>query len=103
MTIDEKRTWLQNYLANCLGEELPNIQEQYTFGHHTLPDDQVLSEMPTIIVQGRIIKTISLDNILQKCENIDVLTKQSFGVMCTNDPILQPWYLWNIERGMFEL
>lgn len=103
MTSEEKKVWLQEYLKNCLGEELSNVQEQYTFGYHKLPDDQLLVEMPTIIVEGRIVNTYTLDIFLQKCENIDVLTKQSFGVMCTNDPQLQTWYLWNIERGMFEL
>lgn len=103
MTVEEKKIWLQNYLKNCLGEELLNVQEQYTFGNHKILDDHVLSEPPTIILQGRLIKTYTLDTILEKCENIEILTKESFGVMCTNDPILKDWYLWNIDRGMIQV
>jgi hypothetical protein len=103
MTNEEKLSWLQTYLKNCLGEELPTIQEQYTFGYHKLPDHQVLSEFPTVIVQGRMIKTFELDMFLQKCANIEVLTKESFALMCTNDPELHSWYLWNIDRGRISI
>jgi hypothetical protein len=99
MTTDEKKTWLQNFLKNCLGEELPNIQGQYTFGYHKLLDTQVLAEIPTVVMEGRMIKTFELDMFIEKCANIEVLTKESFALMCTNDPGLHSWYLWNIDRG----
>jgi hypothetical protein len=103
MTQEEKLQWLRNYLKNCLGEELPNVQGDYTFGHHKISDNEVLSFTPTISMHGRVINTISLDTILAACESTEVLTKQSFAVICTNNPFLKDWYLWTLDRGFIEL
>lgn len=103
MTNEEKLVWLQNYLHNCLGEELPAIQDIYTFGSHKIADDEVLENTPEIILHGRIVRTIKLDSILNTCTNVETLTKESFAVVCTNDPLLNGWYLWNVDRGMIEV
>jgi hypothetical protein len=103
MTNEEKLAWLKNYLHNCLGEELPQIQDNYTFGYCKIDDNEVLQGIPDIIFQGRTIRTIQLDAILTTCESVEVLTKESFAVICTNDPILNPWYQWNLSRGRISL
>ena len=103
MTTEQKLQWLQQYLSNCLGEELPAIQGNYTFGNHTIPDDAVLAELPETILNGRTIRTYNVDMFLQKCENIEVLTNETFAVMCTNDPVLNVWFQWNLDRGMISL
>lgn len=103
MTYQEKMDWLKIHLYNCLGEELPNIQGQYTFGYHKLADNEMLAIEPQIILHGRTISTIKIESILEHCQNIPVLTKESFAIMCTNDPILRGWYLWNIERGFIPI
>lgn len=103
MTNEEKLVWLQNYLHNCLGEELPTVQDIYTFGPHSIANDEVLETAPQIIIEGRIIRTIKLDAILNACTNVETLTKESFAVICTNNPSLSDWYLWNADRGMIEV
>jgi hypothetical protein len=103
MTYEEKLAWLQAHLANCLGEELPVIQGSYTFEPYTIPNDCVLAEETSVIVHGRIIKTYDLTFFMSKCENIEILTKESFAIMCTNDPLLNSWYQWNLSRGRIPL
>lgn len=103
MSDEEKLHWLNHYLKNCLGEELEDMQPPYTFGKHKIQDTEVLSEPPVIIQGGREIRTLSIEMFLTTAKNIEVLTKESFALMCTNDPVLRPWYLWNIDRGRISI
>ena len=103
MTNEQKLEWLKIYLQNCLGEELSNTQDIYTFGISKISDSEVLEKTPTIVLNGRVINTLQLSMILDACEPIEVLTNASFGIMCSNNPILKDWYLWNIERGRIAL
>lgn len=104
MTNTEKLEWLKVYLKNCLGEELPTTQGNYTYDYMRIADNTVLTKMPEVDSSGlRKTYTLDLDSIVEFCDSVEELTKETFAVVCTNSPYLKDWYLWNVERGRIEL
>lgn len=103
MTEQEKTHWLTQYLANCLGEELPTQVGDFLFNPEALPEDTMLAKPLEAVAQGRLVHTFTLSQVLDVVAHVDVLTKESFAVACTNHPVLGPWFLWSVDRGTIAL
>lgn len=103
MTTEEKTHWLTNHLVNCLNEELPTVQGNYTFLPETIGPTKVLARECEVILHGRTVNTYDLDLFIELFKDDETITKESFAVKCTNHPVLNSWYLWNIGRGRISL
>lgn len=105
MTRDEVVAWVASYLAPCINEELPQIQGIYTFGPHTCGEGKVLLSEPVIVDQGRMVATISVDDIADEIymKAPQSLDAHTFAIYCSESVQLAEWHKWNVERGAFSL
>lgn len=74
-----------------------------TFAPESLKADEMLYGPIEVLSSGRILNTLTLDNVTSMLENVPVLSQASFTLACSTHPVLQSWLLWNVDRGKLSL